>query len=147
MYFFCIFQKKKRALNLCFVIEPVRHEPVRRAELVCLALNRFSRVFLENLAKTAPKLTKMTDFGKKSWKNVENIAFFIKKKLNKSFSIFGFLRGMNRFVPHWFIYTTLVPPKSFSFKKNKINKSFSIFGFLRGMKRFVPHWFNYILRH
>ena len=68
--------------------EPVRHEPVRRAELVCLALNRFSRVFLENMAKTASKLRELTDFGAKFWKKSENVAFCLTKKLNKYFSIF-----------------------------------------------------------
>ena len=53
--------------------EPVRHELVRLAELVCLALNRFSRVFLKNLAKIASNLTKKTDFDAKSWINAENI--------------------------------------------------------------------------
>ena len=62
--------------------ETVRHEPVRRAELVSLALNRFSRVFLEKLAKIAYKLTKIADFSAKSWKNAENRAFFLKNKLN-----------------------------------------------------------------
>ena len=84
--------------------EPVRHEPVPRAELVCPALNRLCRVFWAKLAKNAYKLTKMTNFDAEIWKNAENIDFFLKNKLNNSFSIFGFLRGTNRFVQHWFIW-------------------------------------------
>ena len=33
----------------------------------------------------------------------EKVVKFPKNKLNKSFSIFAFLRGVNRFVRHWFI--------------------------------------------
>ena len=55
-----------------------RHEPVRRSELVSLALNRFSRVFLEKLAKIAYKLTKIVDFSVKTWKNAEIELFFSK---------------------------------------------------------------------
>ena len=50
-----------------------------RAEPLAPALNRWLPRFLEKMAK------------------------FLKNKLNNSFSIFGFLRGTNRFVPHWFI--------------------------------------------
>ena len=82
--------------------ETVRHEPVRRAELVSLALNRFSRVFLEKLVKIAYNLSKMTVFGVKSWKIAENITFFLKNKLNNYWPFFGFLRGSNRFQPHCF---------------------------------------------
>ena len=40
----------------------MRHEQVRCAELLSLALNRFRRVFLEKLAKIAYKLMKIADF-------------------------------------------------------------------------------------
>ena len=52
---------------------------VSRAELVSPAVNRLLPRFEQKMVKIP------------------------KNKLNKSFSIFGFLRGMNRFVPHWFI--------------------------------------------
>ena len=38
------------------IYETVRHEPVRRAELVSLALNRFSLVFLEKFPKIAENI-------------------------------------------------------------------------------------------
>ena len=53
---------------------------VSRAELVSPAVNRL-----------------LPRFEQKMVKNTKN-------KLNKSFSVFGFLRGMNRFVLHWFKY-------------------------------------------
>ena len=53
---------------------------VCRAELVSPAVNRLLPRFEQKMVKIP------------------------QKKLNKSFSIFGFLRGMNRFVPHWFIF-------------------------------------------
>ena len=52
---------------------------VSRAELVSPAVNRLLPRFEQKMVKIP------------------------KNKLNKSFSSFGFLRGMNRFVPHWFI--------------------------------------------
>ena len=66
--------------------ETVRHEPVRRAELISVALNRFSCGFLEKLAKIAYKLTKITDFGAESWKSAENTALFLKNQNPADFS-------------------------------------------------------------
>ena len=44
--------------------EPVRYEPVHRAELIDAALNRFTTRFFLNCKKIEPKLTKMTVFGR-----------------------------------------------------------------------------------
>ena len=61
-------------------------------------MNRFAALNCTSRAKlVAPAVNCLVPrFG-------EKIVKIPKNKLNKSFSIFGFLRGMNRFVPDWFI--------------------------------------------
>ena len=74
----------------------MRHEPVRRAELIDAALNRFTPRFFEKWPKIDHKLTKITVFVRaepiffvKSWKNAENRIFFLKNTLNKYWSSYG----------------------------------------------------------
>ena len=79
----------------------MRRKPVHRAELL---------------------LPRWTDFPRaepiypaQSWKNAEKWAFFLKNKLNNYGSIFGKKCGVNRFMPHWFIYVASV--KIYKFHK------------------------------
>ena len=63
-------------------------------------MNRFAALQCTSRAKlVAPALNCLVPrFGEKMVK-------FPKNKLNNYFLNFGFLRGVNRFVPHWFICT------------------------------------------
>ena len=54
------------------------HEPIRRAEAIDPAVNRFKPRFFRKKEKIANKLTKISNFSAKFWKKAQNGVFFLK---------------------------------------------------------------------